>query len=80
MAPELHTPTGDGYLARPVDMWALGAMLYELLHGRPAFRGGTMEQLKLRIVRVSHEALAKPLAEGAKSLVRRLPQLTPGGG
>ena len=29
-----------------------------------------MEQLKLRIMRVSHEAFAKPLADGARALVR----------
>lgn len=74
MAPELHAPAGDGYLGPPVDMWALGAMLYEMLHGKPAFRGSTMEQLKLRIMRVSHEALAKPIADGAKALVRELLQ------
>ena len=37
MAPELHASAGDGYLGPPVDMWALGAMLYEMLHGKPAF-------------------------------------------
>ena len=72
MAPELHTTAGDGYLGMPVDTWALGALLYEMLHGKPAFRGSTMEQLKLRIMRVSHEAFAKPLTDGAKSLVRQL--------
>ena len=35
MAPELHASAGDGYLGPPVDMWALGAMLYEMLHGKP---------------------------------------------
>lgn len=34
-----------------------------------------MEQLKLRIMRVSHEAFAKPLADGAKGLVRLQQQL-----
>ena len=34
-----------------------------------------MEQLKLRIMRVSHEAFAKPLADGAKALVRMQQQL-----
>ena len=30
-------------------MWALGAMLYEMLHGKPAFRGSTMEQARVRV-------------------------------
>ena len=34
-----------------------------------------MEQLKLRIMRVSHEAFAKPLADGARALVRTHQQL-----
>ena len=69
MAPELHTPVGEGYLGMPVDMWALGALLYEMLHGKPAFRGVSMEQLKLRILRVSNEPFASGCSAGARSLV-----------
>lgn len=74
MAPELHTPVGEGYLGMPVDMWALGALLYEMLHGKPAFRGVSMEQLKLRILRVSNEPFASGCSAGARSLVGALLQ------
>ena len=39
MAPEISS-TGDGYRGPPVDMWALGALVYELLHAQPAFAVG----------------------------------------
>lgn len=42
--------------------------------GKPAFRGASMEQLKLRIMRVSHEPFAPTTTTGAKSLVRELLQ------
>ena len=38
-------------------------MAYELVHGRPCFRGDSMEQLHLRIKHVKHSAFGK--AEGA---------------
>ena len=74
MAPELHTAVCEGYLGMPVDLWALGALLYEMLHGKPAFRAVSMEQLKLRILRVSHEPFAAGCSAGARSLVDALLQ------
>ena len=43
MAPELarHEP----YHAWACDMWALGAVIYEMLENKPAFRGSSMEQV-----------------------------------
>ena len=54
MAPEISS-TGDGYRGPPVDMWALGALVYELLHAQPAFRASTLPQLSMRIQRGAHQ-------------------------
>ena len=37
------------YLGPPVDMWAYGALVFEMLHGKPAFHGNTLPQLEQRI-------------------------------
>ena len=46
--PELATPTDahKGYYGRPVDMWALGCVIYEMLHGgREHHRGSSNARL-----------------------------------
>ena len=57
MAPELSK--SEPYHGQPVDLWALSAVVYEMLHGKAAFRGNSMEQLGIRIMRVSHEVCSK---------------------
>ena len=76
-APELRSQSAAGYEGPPVDMWALGAVLYEMLHGRPAFAGETMEVLQHRISKASHAQLAASLSPGPKGLVRSLLQPDP---
>eukprot|EP00966_Prymnesium_polylepis_P023407 538870-Prymnesium_polylepis.1 len=49
MAPELSRR--EPYHGPPVDVWALCAVVYEMLHGKAAFRGSSMEQLGIRIMR-----------------------------
>ena len=39
----------NGYLGPPVDVWAMGAMVFEMLHGRPAFNGVSLPQVEMRI-------------------------------
>ena len=75
MAPEVNGRAS--YFARPVDMWALGGMVYEMLHARPAFRGATLEQLGLRAMRASHEPFKPDLSPASKALIKGLFMLDP---
>ena len=70
MAPELTT--GRAYLGPPVDLWALGAMAFELTCGRHAFRGESLQQLHVRVRRVSHQPFHPNTSAGARSLVKQL--------
>jgi len=79
IAPEL-TGAGKegGYRGRPVDMWALGVVLFEALHGKPTFYGATLEQLETRIRAVSHAPFDAPISAGARALVQALLKAEPG--
>ena len=70
-APEL-TMAHEGYLGRPVDMWALGCVLFEMLHGLPAFSGGSVEQLFTRIRAANHVPFAPDLPGEARSIISAL--------
>ena len=73
MAPEIwRADPGGTYAGPPVDMWSLGALAYEALHGHAAFRGSSMEQLKMRVLRADHERLGKELSERARALLAAL--------
>ena len=52
--------------------WAYGAVIFEILEGRAAFRGSSMEQLNIRIMRGSHEAFTKATPSGARALIKAL--------
>lgn len=69
MAPEIirHMP----YLGPPVDVWALGALLFELLHNKIAFRGETMAQLHARIRKGAHSPFAPETSAKAKGIVKK---------
>lgn len=75
MAPELVSRTREAYFGWAVDMWAFGALVYELLEGKPAFRGNSMEQLNMRILRASHEAFTAATPPAARNLIKSLVQL-----
>jgi len=68
MAPELSRR--EPYYGQPVDLWALGAVVYEMLHGKAAFRGNSMEQLGIRIMRVSHEAFGPEASASARAFIK----------
>ena len=69
MAPEVIR--GNAYFGPPVDCWALGVFLYELLHNRPPFRAQTIQDLNVRIMKCSFDAFAKHVSKGSQAFMRR---------
>lgn len=66
MAPEMLTRNGYG---KAVDWWALGALCYEMLVGKPPFSGKTQQELDRKIL---SEKISTPpyLTAAAHSLLR----------
>ena len=67
MAPELIA--SKPYLGPPVDVWALGALMYELVHNKIAFRGESMAQLHIRIRKAAHAPFAPETSSKAKKSI-----------
>ena len=74
LAPEVASPTeaSKGYHGRPVDMWALGCVVYELFHKSLAFVAPEQFQLESRIRNGHHQPLDKTVPSGARSLISGL--------
>jgi serine/threonine protein kinase len=72
MAPELTQESKKGYEGHPVDMWAFGALLYEMLHNKVAFNGVSEQQLHQRIRGGTHAALRKDMSKGVVKLIKSL--------
>ena len=70
MAPELSRR--EPYHAWACDVWAYGALIFEMLEGRAAFRGSSMEQLNIRIMRASHEAFTPATPAPARALIKAM--------
>ena len=75
MAPELSKR--EPYHGWACDVWAFGALVFEMLEGRPAFRGASMEQLGIRIMRASHEAFSGATPPTARALIKGMLQIDP---
>lgn len=69
MAPELVS--GKPYLGPPVDVWALGNFVYELIHSKPAFRAESIAQLNTRIRKANFAPFNKECSRKIQSIVKR---------
>ena len=58
-------------------MWAFGALVFEMLEGKTAYRGSSMEQLNMRIVRASHEAYSSQSPPAARALIKKTFEVEP---
>lgn len=70
MAPELVR--GASYFGPPVDVWAFGCLMYELLHNRVAFRGESHAELNVRIMKGSHNKMAASVSRKCAKLLAKL--------
>ena len=78
MAPELtQGESKKGYAGHPVDMWAFGAMLYEMLHNKVAFNGVSEQQLHERIRSGKHAPMRKDLSKEIVKLLKAMMEAVP---
>jgi serine/threonine protein kinase len=72
MAPELtrsSTASSKGYTGRPLDVWALGTVLFEMLHNEPAFTASSGPELWVRIRTCAHAAFRAGLPREWRELL-----------
>jgi serine/threonine protein kinase len=70
MSPEMIT---NGSHNHTLDVWCLGILLYELLHGHAPFRGGNYSIIYERIMK-GKIRFKKSLPEDARDLIRKILQ------
>ena len=74
LAPEIASPADAhrGYLGRPVDLWALGCVVYEMLHRRPAFKCEERFELEGLIRRCNWGPISQRVPPSGRSLLAGL--------
>ena len=77
MAPELVQAGAGPYGTHEVDLWAFGAMVFEMLEGRPAFSGVGLTQLNTRILRASTNEFTSKTPAAPKALLKALLKVDP---
>ena len=73
MAPEMLFHSTYDYR---IDLWALGVLLYEMVHGFAPFRGDSVHAVKERMLRGSYE-LSASLSEFLKQLITEMLKFDP---
>ena len=78
MSPELTLgESKKGYEGPMVDMWALGCLLYEMLHNKVAFNGVSEMQLFQRIRSGKHTGFKKGIGKEVRTLITSLLEVDP---
>jgi serine/threonine protein kinase len=74
LAPEVVTPADAhrGYLGKPVDMWALGCVVYEMMHGRMAFPSQHSFELEAAVRGGHHSAVKASASASSKAVLAGL--------
>jgi serine/threonine protein kinase len=72
MAPEMLISKSYDYR---IDIWGLGILLYELLHGRAPFRGESVEEIQIEMA--AGLQIKESLSDALKSLIQRLLEINP---
>ncbi|KAI8476065.1 MAG: 3-phosphoinoside dependent protein kinase [Monoraphidium minutum] len=73
VSPEILNNTGVNFAS---DLWALGCIIYQMLAGRPPFKGGS-EYLTFQLITVRELEFPAGFPAAARDLVDRLLQLEP---
>ncbi len=73
MAPEMIFRSEYDYR---VDVWAVGVLLYELLHGTAPFKGKSIEEVQESMLKGCYEINPK-LSDSVKHLIEQILQFKP---
>ena len=79
-APELIScnTAGVTYIGKHVDMWALGALLFEMLHNQCAYHGVTQGDIENRIrTQGGHQEIDRELSSAARAVLHGLLTVAP---
>ena len=74
MAPEIITKSNYDY---KVDIWSLGILLYELLHGKVPFDGSSIPEKCKNVLNNSEISYDYQLSPKVKDLISRILQRNP---
>lgn len=69
MAPELFKDCKEGYIGNCVDMWAIGCIIYEMIHKQLAFNAVTLQDMIRKIGKVSYAPMKQNLQQVFKNII-----------